>query len=29
MFIVVAIGFTLYAIINALSLFIGRWGFKA
>jgi Na+-driven multidrug efflux pump len=29
MFIVVAIGFTLYASINALSLYFGRWGFKA
>jgi hypothetical protein len=29
MFIVVAIGFTLYATINALSLYLGRWGFKA
>jgi len=29
MFIVVAIGFALYAAINALSLYIGRWGFKA
>ena len=29
MFIIVAIGFALYAAINALSLYIGRWGFKA
>ncbi len=29
MFIIVAIGFALYASINALSLYIGRWGFKA
>ena len=29
MFIIVAIGFALYATINALSLYIGRWGFKA
>ncbi len=28
MFVVVAIGFTLYATINALSLYIARWGFK-
>jgi Na+-driven multidrug efflux pump len=29
MFVIVAIGFTLYATINALSLYFGRWGFKA
>lgn len=29
MFVIVAIGFTLYAAINALSLYFGRWGFKA
>jgi hypothetical protein len=29
MFIIVAIGFALYATINAMSLYMGRWGFKA
>jgi len=29
MFVIVAIGFMLYATINALSLYLGRWGFKA
>jgi hypothetical protein len=28
MFVIVAIGFVLYAAINALSLYLGRWGFK-
>jgi putative MATE family efflux protein len=28
MFVIVAIGFTLYATINALSLYLGRWGYQ-